>query len=258
MLVDGPYRNGEQTALKPASPEREQRFAGSPRTQAALHLLLEAYEYAHELSRNVWDFAVEIGGLRQEGITVSGFRWLVCKGFVEHAREITPPGGEDRAFERQAGLNFSKKTCFVLTEAGFQFAQSAMAQAAPFIAPLGSDPFHRSTGPSESLVPTWDRDRQELRLGNLIVKQFKVPAPNQEVILAAFQEEHWPVRIDDPLPPHPEQDPKRRLHDTINALNRNQKHALLRFLGDGSGQGVRWDLVRPPQLVPTANGRFSQ
>jgi hypothetical protein len=90
-------------------------------------------------------------------------------------------------------------------------------------------------------VPTWDRDRQELRWGDKIVKQFKVPSPNQETILAAFAEEQWPPRIDDPLTPQLEQDPKRRLHDTINTLNRNQKNPLIRFFGDGSGQGVRWE-----------------
>jgi hypothetical protein len=94
------------------------------------------------------------------------------------------------------------------------------------------------------VVPTWDRDRQELRLGEDVVKCFKTPAPNQELILAAFEEEGWPVHIYDPLPPHPDQDPRRRLHDTINSLNRNQKKSLVRFMGDGSGQGVRWDLNR--------------
>jgi hypothetical protein len=92
-------------------------------------------------------------------------------------------------------------------------------------------------------IPQWDKERQELRLGDLVVKQFKVPAPNQELILAAFQEEGWPPRMDDPLPPHPEQDSKRRLHDTITTLNRHQKHRLIRFSGDGSGEGVRWELL---------------
>ena len=48
---------------------------------------------------------------------------------------------------------------------------------------------------------------------------------------------------DDPLAPKLNQDSKRRLHDTINSLNRNQKHALIRFLGDGKGEGVRWGFV---------------
>ena len=38
------------------------------------------------------------------------------------------------------------------------------------------------------------------------MKQFKVPSPTQESILAAFEEEGWPAAIDDPLPPQPEQD----------------------------------------------------
>ncbi len=61
------------------------------------------------------------------------------------------------------------------------------------------------------------------------------------MVLTAFEEEAWPVRIDDPLPPHPEQDPKRRLHDTITSLNRHQRRPLIRFVGDGSGEGIRWE-----------------
>jgi hypothetical protein len=101
-------------------------------------------------------------------------------------------------------------------------------------------------------MPEWDRDRQQLRLGNKIIKQFKVPAPNQEAILAVFEEESWPPRIDDPLSPVGDQDPKRRLHDTINSLNRNQKVSVIRFLGDGSGQGVRWEFT---ERLARENGR---
>jgi hypothetical protein len=64
-----------------------------------------------------------------------------------------------------------------------------------------------------------------------------------EAILAAFQEEKWTARIDDPLPPVPEQDSKRRLSDTITCLNRNQKHQLIRFHGDGTGEGIIWEFI---------------
>jgi hypothetical protein len=83
-------------------------------------------------------------------------------------------------------------------------------------------------------------------LGERIVKEFKLPALNQETVLTAFQEEGWPPCIDDPLPPAAGIDPKRRLHDTIKNLNRNQKHYLVRFMGNGTGQGVRWELVATP------------
>jgi hypothetical protein len=65
----------------------------------------------------------------------------------------------------------------------------------------------------------------------------------QEAILMAFEEEQWPPRIDDPLPGHPDLLPKRRLHDTIKSLNRNQKNSLIRFMGDGTGEGIRWELI---------------
>jgi len=98
-------------------------------------------------------------------------------------------------------------------------------------------------GKPDRPVPVWDQHRRALSVGDVLVKQFKVPAPNQIVVLSVFQEESWPIRIDDPLPPCGECDSKRRLHDTINALNRSQKVSLIRFCGDGSGEGVRWELL---------------
>ncbi len=101
------------------------------------------------------------------------------------------------------------------------------------------------------MTPTWDRDRQELKWGPSLVKQFKLPSINQQTILMAFEEEHWPPRIDDPLPPDDDMDPKRRLNDTIKSLNRNQKNRRIRFLGDGSGRGVRWEPIRETDELPS-------
>jgi hypothetical protein len=77
-----------------------------------------------------------------------------------------------------------------------------------------------------------------------------VPAANQEIILQAFQEERWPACIDDPLPPHPCIDPKRRLHDTLNSLNRHQREPFIHFFGNGKGEGVRWQ----PGPAPGSGG----
>jgi hypothetical protein len=216
------------------------------RGQDALCLLLEAYHYARELRCSLWNFAVEIDTLRQMGCTNSEFRWLVCKGYVDHAPETTMPGEEARTFQqprRPPGLAFNRKTCFVLTSTGLAFARSTVGDI--LSQPQGglSATPRQDTPMVADVKPKWDPERQELRVGDVIVKQFKVPAANQERILAAFEEDGWPIRIDDPLPPASEQDSKRRLHDTINSLNRNQKQSLIRFLGDGSGQGVLWQLV---------------
>jgi hypothetical protein len=217
----------------------------------AISVLHEAFDYAHDVDADHWDFAVEIDELRRAGLMRCDLRWLICQGLLAHAREKTRNGDAHRTFEPLTNLQFGKRTCFMLTEAGRELAAELLSVApaaavktslAPWQTPRIATP--ETIGSQRTVaVPHWDRDRQELSVAGRVVKRFKVPAANQETVLAAFQEEHWPPRIDDPLPPRPDQDPKRRLHDTINSLNRNQKTALLRFLGDGSGQGVRWELA---------------
>ena len=95
----------------------------------------------------------------------------------------------------------------------------------------------------------WDRVRRELRYGDVVVKQFKWPAENQEAVLNAFEDLGWPRHIEDPLPRHPEICPKRRLHDTLKCLNRKQINGLIKFRGDGTGKGVLLEIV--PEKKPT-------
>ena len=179
-------------------------------------------------------------------LTKSDLRWLICKGYIEHAREITLSGEEGRSFRRNRSSMFHKRSSFVLIEKGVLFATAASAAKTFVEANYNGNGNSSRSAP----IPTWDRDRQELRLAGQLIKQFKVPAANQQAILATFEEEQWPPRVDDPLKPHPDHDSKRRLQDTINSLNRNQKNSLIRFHGDGSGQGIRWELVaRHNELV---------
>jgi len=51
--------------------------------------------------------------------------------------------------------------------------------------------------------------------------------------------------VDDPLPPRPNQDPKKRLHSTISNLNRNQENRLLHFEGGGNGESICWRVLAP-------------
>lgn len=266
--ADGEHQTGSQNGALFKIPER---------MHAALAALLEAYLYAHDADHSVWDFAIDFRSLRRLGITSWDCRWLVAKGLARHGIEQTLPGEPSRSFRHGGVLVFGRRTCLALTDAGVEYARSlgCLSVRSPAAGPHTAG--HASLTPSAggeiglkaslleqsishtsisaapssaasvlplTMSPTWDRDRQQLRVGKVIVKEFKVPASNQEAILAAFQEENWPPRIDDPLSPVPDQDPKRRLHDTINSLNRNQKQALVRFLGDGSGQGVRWEFTR--------------
>ncbi len=225
----------------------------APRIRAAILALLEAHEYGQDLERTDWDFALEIGSLRQMNLSNSDLRWLVGRGVIDHAVEVTAPGDPERCFRQSSRLLFLRRTCFVITPQGIALAPllrdgAELADGLPRLQTTTERPRTTWELLGEPLVPKWDRDRQQLRVGSVVVKQFKVPAPNQETILAALEEESWPSRIDDPLPPHPDQTPKRRLQETIKSLNRNQRRSIVRFLGDGSGEGVRWEFRN--QSVP--------
>jgi hypothetical protein len=240
----------ESTERRPVhvSPTTIARF--TPPIHSALSLLMDAATCAHDVGAEIWQFSVEISALLRTGLTTNECRWLVAKGLAKHACEMTTPESERRVFQPCTNLALPKRTCFVITDRGMACSAELLRSAAK--RQPNDNHNHNShatvrpnfgNGEPHVASPTWDSDRQQLRVGRIIVKEFKVPAANQEAILAAFQEEGWCPRIDDPLAPKLNQDSKRRLHDTINSLNRNQKHALIRFLGDGKGEGVRWSFV---------------
>ena len=219
--------------------------------QAGLYLLLQGWEYAQELDRDRWDFAVEVSSLQRAGLSNSDIRWLIWKEYAAFAQETPQDRWGRRVFTEPGGaFRITDDTCLALTDPGLAFAREILAGPTDHAGacgaatgfhqpPLGDSP--PNSGDADSLLPKWDRDRQELWLGPALVKRFKLPSRNQETILMAFEEDAWAPRIDDPLTPHPTIDPKRRLSDTIKGLNRNQKQRLIRFMGDGSGLGVRWE-----------------
>ena len=120
------------------------------------------------------------------------------------------------------------------------------ANASP--APSPDSPFDKlraSSSPSAGRPkPRWYPELHELHFNSSVIKRFKLPARNQELILAAFEEEGWPSRIDDPLPPTGDLDPRQRLRNTIVTLNRHQLTPLLHFRCDGTGCGIQWEQRR--------------
>ena len=201
------------------------------RIRPALDLLNEARLYAEQTSGELWEFAVELDQLTSLGLNLNDFRWLVRKGLVEHMREVTLEGDNGREFRPTGDMVFPDRTCFVITGAGVSTLTAA------------ADGQSTSSFDSDGSVPKphWDAEARELRFNGIVIKRYKWQAMNQEIVLHAFEEEGWPQRIDDPLPPQPEQDPKRRLCDTIKCLNRKQANQLIRFHGDGTGEGVSWE-----------------
>jgi hypothetical protein len=225
---------------------------------AALALLRHAYDCAEDAHAAPWDFALEVGRLHEGCLTVTDLRWLVAKGFVEHGAETSVYGDAHRSFTRGGGFNLWTTTCVVLTGKGAAFArqvlQAARATAAAAEPPEVTPPAAPRTqiaspdgeaGPGAALRPHWDPGPRELSLGDRLVKQFHVPAGNQELILSAFQEEGWPKHIDDPLPGNQRTDPRTRLNDVVYRLNRAQVTPLIRFHTNGHGSGVHWSLCAP-------------
>jgi hypothetical protein len=209
--------------------------------KAALSLLSIASAYADDVGCDVWEFAVGWETLHDRQVAPNDLRWLVRKGYVDHRIETTRANSERRRFRAPSEPAFSSLNCFVLTTNGLPFARAMLIESSgcPADLPSQASPPNRSV----SVVPLWDRNRRMLCLGDEIVKHFRVPAGNQEVILASFEEEGWPPSIDDPLPPANQIDAKRRLRDTISRLNHHQRHPLLHFFGNGNGCGVCWQIA---------------
>jgi hypothetical protein len=217
----------------------------------ALCMLMQASEYAAELGQDAWNFAVELEVLRTANVSNSDLRWLASMSYIEHAVETTRLADGGRNFRRTRPMIFPDGTCFVLTAAGSAAAGEICNPTSMAANDILEVPRRRTAMPDESPDrPQWDHQRRQVRCGGQVVKEFKLPAPNQETILTAFEEEGWPPRIDDPLPPVADLDPRRRLHDTIKALNRKQKHDVVRFMGDGNGEGVRWEFRPSRDPVP--------
>ncbi len=226
-----------------------------PHLHEALGLLLQAHEYSLELEQDVWDLAVELPVLRAARLSNSDLRWLVGMGYVEHAVETTGPNDRTRQFRRTPLLTLTDLTCLLLTDSGVAMAQEICGGNSVIMLAKPELSNCKIVLPDEiPASPKWDHQRRQLRVGPDIVKEFKLPSPNQETVLMAFEEEAWPPRIDDPLPPLPHLDPRRRLHDTIKALNRKQKHYLIRFMGDGSGEGIRWELTSNSSATSSSAG----
>jgi hypothetical protein len=211
------------------------------RLHGPLEMLLAAYDYAAETQQPVWDCALELEHLFVRGLTAADLRWLGDHGLVEYAVETTPPGGTKRTFRTNGSPQFVPGTCAVLTAAGAGVVRSTSPGGAR-LRMSGATPSEVRGAAAFQPVPRWDRDRRELLLGGRLVKRFRQRAPVQETILAAFEEEGWPPAVLDPLTPQPGLDPKQRLHSAINALNRAQNSPGVRFRGDGTGQGICWQV----------------
>ncbi len=231
----------------PDSAEASNGLPISAGIRAALALLKRARDCADDAHADPWDFGLEIGQLYAAGLTITDLRWMVAKGFVEHADETSAHGDVHRSFTPSRGLTFVPTTCIILTHEGCTLAVSENAARRDHLAGANG-----KSNPEASPRPYWDAARRELSFGDTMVKRFHVPAKNQELILAAFQKNDWPRSIEDPLADEFGIDPKIRLNDVVYRLNHKQRARLIRFHVNGLGNGVSWSLHAPPLAAPRA------
>jgi hypothetical protein len=141
----------------------------------------------------------------------------------------------------------------ILAEAGVYHVQLVIAVARAG----GSFPVPMPTA-ALPVLPRWDADGRQLWFGTRLLKSYRQPAHRQVALLSAFEEAGWGSHIDDPLPPEAGDAngaAAERLHTVIQNLNRALPAGTIRFLGDGTGQGVRWVACRRPAGQPApANG----
>jgi hypothetical protein len=220
-----------------------------PAQHAGLLLLREAYDQSAQLGYDHWQFAVELDELIRVGLTRTDVRVLVALGLVRHAAEKRHPAA-GRTFRRLGTLRLPRRCCFVLTENGLRHVSASCPEG--------------PTRGGTAARPFWDGALRQLCWHGEVVKRFRQPADNQERVLAAFQEDGWPSRIDDPLPPAAGSDAPGRLRATVKCLNRGLPAVEgPRFFADGTGQGVCWSADprhltrsdRAASLAPAPPGR---
>jgi hypothetical protein len=168
--------------------------------------------------------------------------WLLYQGHVEHLQPALCESDGPRAPRPVSSMCLLETSSFSLTHAGQVFADRLLADV-PTLSEKGDDATAWNAVLFGRLVPRYDVDNRVLALGKHVVKCFRQPSSNQELILAAAEELCWPFWFDNPLPPLPGINPKQRLHDTIKNLNHNQRERWVHFKGDGSGMRVGWELL---------------
>jgi hypothetical protein len=169
--------------------------------------------------------------LQDVGLTSQGLRWLVQQGYVQHAEETTSAMDDHRIFHPTGPETYRPRTCLVLTESGVCLARQLL-RGQPSNGQRSARPNRRR--------PCYDAERR-LRVGKTVMHRFTRPAPCQEALALGFQTCAWQYSIDNPLPRVSGKSSKKRLHDTIQDLNRNLKPALIKFHGDGTGLRVYWE-----------------
>jgi hypothetical protein len=202
--------------------------------------LLVARWQAQELRGPTPAAAVPYSRFRERRVPDVVLLWMMYQAHVEHLLPSPPGAGGTTALRPAASLQVGKASAFCLTDRGEEFGNDFLADA---LVPEDDGAFAEAWGRLllGTLAPNYDRENRVFAWGRHMLKCFRQPAVNQELILSAAEEQGWPPWFDDPLPRRGGANPKVLLHNTINDLNRRQSVYLVHFRGDGTGRRIGWE-----------------
>src|SRR6185369_1943148 len=147
---------------------------------AAIRVLRKAHEASLRERGDPWQFAVSLTELNACGLDGTDIRTLLAQGCLYHGMEIEK--GRTCRIRRVTHLRISQRSCFVISPTRIaEFADGGLVHLKNNCADATS-----SVGP---LKPYWNAASRQLTLGGRIVKEFRRPAPNQELLLAVFEDD---------------------------------------------------------------------
>ncbi len=181
---------------------------------------------------------VECERLRQLGVGDDVLLWMLYQGHVHHL-ERGPQAGEQAEWVARPSAVLAEGSAFAVTPLGEQFGEALFVS----LFSLAEDWFDQARELVQvgSLTPRYEKKDRLFAWGWHVLKCYRQPSVNQELILSAAEELGWGHWFDDPLP-RSKVNPKERLHDAIKNLNRHQSAHLVRFKGDGTGTRIGWEL----------------
>jgi hypothetical protein len=202
--------------------------------------LLLAYWDAQDRQRPGRANPVPLPYLRKKGIADHILLWLLYQGHVEHLQSADNEYACGSQVSGKNSLILTKSSCFTLTERGAVCTEDFLSAALVLNGPIAFQALWDRLLVG-LLTPWYDRDNRALSWGRHVLKCFRQPSMNQELVLYAAEELGWDPWFDDPLPRRPGTNPKILLHDTIKDLNRRQVPHFIHFRGDGTGKRVGWE-----------------
>ena len=178
--------------------------------------------------------------LQAEGVGEPILRWMIYQAHVEHLRLTSLRALGSLRFESVSTLCLLHDSHFALTQRGEEFADHFLAHViASREISCEHDWGQLLLG---RLVPEYDPSTRMFSWGWHVLKHFRQPSHNQEVILCTADELDWIPWFDSPLPLRSDRNPKTCLNYSIKALNRHQSPYLIHFQGDGTGTRIGWEL----------------